>query len=67
MPDSPRNEVARRRALRESTLRGQSQYHGRPRVLDIDGNTPLPADNRQTISEFYLEDTNKPEPQEKKR
>jgi hypothetical protein len=56
MPDSPKDEIARRRALREKTLRGQSQYHGKPRVSDIGGNTSLPADGRQTVSKFYLED-----------
>jgi hypothetical protein len=56
MPDSPQSEVARRRALRENTLRGKQQYHGKPRVPAIGGNTHLPADERQTVSKFYLED-----------
>jgi hypothetical protein len=42
--------------LRENTLRGKQQYHGKPRVPAIGGNTHLPADERQTVSKFYLED-----------
>ena len=41
MPDSPRDEVARRRSLRENTLRGQSQYQRVKRKTDVGGNIPL--------------------------
>ncbi len=41
MPDSPKDEVLRRRALRQNTLRGQSQYQREKRKTDVGGNIPL--------------------------
>lgn len=61
MPDNPKDEISRRRALRENTLRGQSHYHKEKRKTDVGGNISL----ERSLPPFNLEDTDKPEPREK--
>ena len=44
MPESPRLEVARRRALRDASLKNRAGYHGDKRKPDSTGNIPLPTE-----------------------
>jgi len=60
MPDSPQDEVKRRRALRENTLRGQSQYQREKRKTEVGGNIPLDRSLPQhRCPPFNLEDEEK--------
>jgi hypothetical protein len=44
MPESPRDEVARRRALREHTLRGQSKQDREKRKVGSREDVPRPTE-----------------------
>jgi hypothetical protein len=44
MPSDPRDEVLRRRALRDVSLKNRAGYHGEKRKPDSTGNIPLPTE-----------------------
>ena len=44
MPENPKDEISRRRALREASLKNRAGYHGEKRKPDSTGNIPLPTE-----------------------